>query len=65
MLQNDLDGSREELRAIRDRNELQESSRFQLEITLRDQESELRELRSQFNTSQINNQAILCEKKIL
>jgi hypothetical protein len=56
MLQTDLDNAREELRNVRGRNEAQESSRFQLEISLRDQENELRELRSQLINQQTNNQ---------
>jgi hypothetical protein len=56
MLQTDLDAAREELRNVRGKNEAQEASRFQMEITLRNQENEVRELRSQLTNLQTNNQ---------
>lgn len=56
MLQTDLDAAREELRNVRGKNETQEASRFQMEITLRNQENEVRELRSQLSNLQTNNQ---------
>jgi hypothetical protein len=60
LLQNDLDLSKEELRVIRDKNELKDSNKFQLEITLRDQENELRDLKSKLlNCQAINNVIIL------
>uniref|UniRef100_A0A183BLK1 Myosin_tail_1 domain-containing protein n=1 Tax=Globodera pallida TaxID=36090 RepID=A0A183BLK1_GLOPA len=55
-LRSDLETAREELRATRDRTELQEGDRYQLEGRMRDQDQELQKIRMQFVNSQTDNQ---------
>lgn len=58
----DMEAARDELRTVRERTELQEGDRYQLEGKLRDQDQELQKIRLQLVNFQTDNQAQMIKR---